>query len=56
VVDFPEILQMRRDARELELVVRENGHPIMDRITPLRPESVSSEALALEEIFVATLK
>ena len=55
-VDFPEILQMRREARELELVVRENGHPIMDKITLLRPESVTTEALALEEIFVATLK
>jgi ABC-2 type transport system ATP-binding protein len=55
-VDFPEILQMRREARELELVVRENGEPVMERISPLRPESVTTEALALEEIFVAALK
>jgi ABC-2 type transport system ATP-binding protein len=56
VLDFPEILQQRREAREVELVVRENGHPLADRIAALRPESVSTQALALEEIFVATLK
>ncbi len=53
---FPEILQMRREAREVELVVRVNGQPILDKIAALRPESVTTEALALEEIFVATLK
>lgn len=56
VLDFPEILQQRREAREVELIVRENGHPLTDRIAALRPESVSTQALALEEIFVATLK
>ena len=37
VLDFPEILQQRREAREVELVVRENGHPLADRIAALRP-------------------
>ena len=55
-VAFPEILQMRREAREVELVVRVNGQPILDKIAAMQPESVSIEALALEEIFVATLK
>lgn len=56
VINFPEILQKRQEDREVELLVRENGKPFMDKINTLRPESVFSEALALEEIFVATLK
>lgn len=56
MLDLPEVLRMKREARELELVVRENGKPIMDKLRRLGAESVTSEALALEEIFVATLK
>ena len=55
-MSFPEILQQRREGHEVELVVRENGHPLEEQIAALRPQSVSTQSLALEEIFVATLK
>ena len=49
-------LQMRRNGRELDLVVREGGAAVMESLERRHPESLSSESLTLEEIFVAVLQ
>ena len=55
-MEFPGALQVRRNGRELELVANGGGPKIMEQLQALRPESLTSEALTLEEVFVATLK
>jgi ABC-2 type transport system ATP-binding protein len=54
--DFEGALQVRRDGRELELVANGRGDQIMEELRALSPESLTAEALTLEEVFVATLK
>jgi len=55
-VDFKAALQVRRNGRELELVANGEGPEIMEMLRAFSPESLTSEALSLEEVFVATLK
>jgi ABC-2 type transport system ATP-binding protein len=55
-VDFKGALHVRRNGRELELVANGEGPQIMEVLGRLSPESLTSEALTLEEVFVATLK
>jgi ABC-2 type transport system ATP-binding protein len=55
-IDFPGALQLRRNGRELELVANGESSTIMETLRRLSPESLTSEALTLEEVFVATLK
>jgi ABC-2 type transport system ATP-binding protein len=55
-VEFGGALQVRRTGRELELVANGAGERILEELRPLGPESLTCEALTLEEIFVATLK
>ncbi|MEK7684719.1 MAG: ABC transporter ATP-binding protein [Verrucomicrobiota bacterium] len=55
-LDFPETSWARRDGRELELVVNGNSAQILSRIKSYSPETVSMEALTLEEIFMASFK
>ncbi|HYL62858.1 MAG TPA: ABC transporter ATP-binding protein [Candidatus Methylomirabilis sp.] len=55
-VDLKGALQVRREGRELELVVNGSGPELLERIRKHNPESLSTEALTLEEIFVAVLK
>src|SRR5947208_11287538 len=55
-IDLKGALQVRRNGRELELVANGGGPQIMEQLRRLGPESLTSEALTLEEIFVATLK
>ena len=55
-VDFPEARQVRREGRELELTVNGHSEEILQRLQVLGPESLTTEALTLEEIFVAALK
>jgi hypothetical protein len=47
---------LRRRGRELEVMVNGNAADVMARLQALSPESLTSEALTLEEIFVATLQ
>jgi ABC-2 type transport system ATP-binding protein len=54
--EFPGALQVRRRGRELELVANGGGAQILEQLRRLAPESLTSEALTLEEVFVATLK
>jgi ABC-2 type transport system ATP-binding protein len=55
-VEFEEAMSVRRDGRELELIANGGGARILEQLRALAPESLTSEALTLEEIFVATLK
>ena len=49
-------MHTRRNGRELELIVNGEGPSVLEQLQSLAPESQSSEALTLEEVFVATLK
>src|SRR5438477_12593716 len=55
-MEFPGALQVRRNGRELELVANGGGPQIIEQLRALGPEALTSEALTLEEVFVATLK
>jgi len=53
---FPGALHVKRNGRELELIANGGGAAILEQLRSLGPESLTSEALTLEEVFVATLK
>ena len=55
-LDLKTALRVRRDGRELELIVNGGGPELLERLRLHSPESLTSEALTLEEVFVATLK
>jgi ABC-2 type transport system ATP-binding protein len=54
--EFKGALHTHRNGRELELIVNGEGPQILEQLRRLSPESLTSEALTLEEVFVATLK
>jgi len=56
VLEFKGALQVRRSGRELELVANGEAGRIMQELRGLGPESLTSESLTLEEVFVAALK
>ena len=47
---------LRQRGREVEVVVNGNAADVMARLRARSPETLTSEALTLEEIFVATLQ
>jgi len=55
-LDFPGALHTRRNGRELEIIANGGGPEIIGRLRELGPESLTTESLTLEEVFVATLK
>jgi len=55
-VEFKGALHTRCKGRELELIANGEGAQIMEALSRFAPESLTSEALTLEEVFVATLK
>ncbi len=55
-VELGELRVLRREGRELEVVVNGNKARVMERLESLSPEALTSEALTLEEIFVTALK
>ena len=55
-IDLKAALRVRRDGRELELIVNGGGPELLERLRRHSPESLTCEALTLEEVFVATLK
>ncbi len=55
-LDLTAALRVRRNGRELELITNGAGPELMERLRQHNPEALSTEALTLEEIFVATLK
>jgi ABC-2 type transport system ATP-binding protein len=56
IVEFGEALQTRREGREIELTVNGQSDKVLSRLKELGPESISAEALTLEEVFVTALK
>ena len=54
--EFKDAIHTRRNGRELELIVNGSGPQILEQLRLLAPEALTSEALTLEEVFVATLK
>jgi ABC-2 type transport system ATP-binding protein len=55
-IEFAQARQLRRQGRELELVVNGHSEQVLQQLRSFSPESIETEALTLEEIFVATLK
>jgi ABC-2 type transport system ATP-binding protein len=55
-LDLHEALQVRRDGRELEVISNGGSAELKKRLEQTHPESLTVEALTLEEIFVASLK
>jgi ABC-2 type transport system ATP-binding protein len=49
-------LNIRKTGREVEVIANGGGDRICEELRRLAPESLTSEALSLEEIFVAALK
>ena len=47
---------VRRSGRELELIVNGDASGVINRLRARSPEALTTEALSLEEIFVATLQ
>ena len=54
-VEFAGALRVRRDERELDIVAVGDGERLLADVQRLSPEWCASEALTLEEVFVATL-
>jgi ABC-2 type transport system ATP-binding protein len=55
-VDLKGAMHVRRNGREVEVIANGAARDIEARLRQLKPEELMSEALTLEEIFVATLK
>ncbi|OFW29283.1 MAG: hypothetical protein A3H97_08955 [Acidobacteria bacterium RIFCSPLOWO2_02_FULL_65_29] len=55
-LDVPGAHALRRQGREIEVIVNGNAALVLARLKALSPETLTSEALTLEEIFVATLQ
>jgi len=55
-MDLKTALRVRREGRELELIVNGGGSELLERLRQHNPETLTTEALTLEEIFFATLK
>ena len=55
-LDLTAALQVHRAGRELDLIVNGGGAELLERLRAHNPEALSTEALTLEEIFVASLR
>ena len=55
-LDLSAALHIRRQGRELELIANGGRRELLERLKSHQPESITTESLTLEEIFVATLK
>ncbi len=56
LIELKGALHLKRNGRELEVIANGEGRQIIEELRRFSPESLSSEALTLEEVFVATLK
>ena len=54
-LDFVPAKNLRKEGRQLEVLVNGNSAMVMERLQSLAPEEVALEGLTLEEIFVNTL-
>lgn len=55
-VELPGALRVERKGREVEVIANGGSEEVLERLRGLGPEAVTTEALTLEEIFVATLR
>jgi ABC-2 type transport system ATP-binding protein len=55
-LDLQSALRVRREGRELELIANGGGAALMESLCQHHPEALTTEALTLEEVFVAVLK
>jgi ABC-2 type transport system ATP-binding protein len=55
-LDLNAALRVRREGRELELIVNGVGPELFESLRQRNPETLTTESLTLEEIFFATLK
>jgi ABC-2 type transport system ATP-binding protein len=55
-IDLNAALRVRREGRELEVIANGAGPELLQRLRQHNPETLTTEALTLEEIFVAALK
>jgi len=55
-LDLKAALRVRRAGRELEVIANGSGPELLERLRQHNPEALTTEALTLEEIFVAALK
>ena len=55
-IDLAGARVLRRQGREIEVVVNGNAADVLDRLRARSPETLTTESLSLEEIFVATLE
>jgi ABC-2 type transport system ATP-binding protein len=53
-VDLTGVLRLSRRGREIELITNGSTEQVMAELRRLEPESIETEALSLEEIFVAS--
>jgi len=56
VLDLPGARVVRREGREVEVIVAERAAEVMARLRERSPATLTAHALTLEEIFVATLQ
>jgi ABC-2 type transport system ATP-binding protein len=54
--ELADVAVLRRASREVELVANGNSARVLEELKALRPESVQTESLTLEEIFVTALQ
>jgi len=55
-LSFPGALQVRQNGRHLQLIVNGDGPAVLNELQQHTPEELTTEALTLEEVFVATLR
>src|SRR6267378_534355 len=55
-LDLTAALRVRREGRELELIVDGAGPELLERLRQNNPEALTTESLTMEEIFFASLK
>lgn len=55
-LDLQSALRVRREGRELELIANGSGTQLLESLRLHQPEALTTEALTLEEVFVAVLK
>lgn len=55
-LDLQSALRVRREGRELELIVNGSGPQLLETLRLHQPEALTTEGLTLEEVFVAVLK
>ena len=55
-VEFAGALHVRREGRDLDLIVKQGGKELIEDLRRREPESLTAESLTLEEIFVTVLQ